>query len=670
MASIVVSGDTSGTVTLQAPAVAGTTVLTLPTTSGTIVTTAGASALTTSGNLTFTGTGNRILGDFTTALPAAIAFQTSVVNGGTAIYALTNGTGIQTNFILYSGNDVTNFSRFNIRHNLTSSTLTNQIGGTGTYVPLTIETGGAERLRITTTGSVGIGKTNPVTQLEVGGPVAIQGGAGFPVTGKGWEVFVEDATSCATQSYNRDTSAWMTSKWWALDHRWQISGAERMRLDSSGRLTIGIAGTTYDLSINTGAQTNSLRILSFNDPTKDFYISNNNGVVSMFAEGINGILRAGTVGNQPFSFFTNNAERIRIDGAGNTFAPFNSTTTSLVVGGNGTNTNLGARLCIRSAIAAGASLNYAININDSTTNVAGGQNLIAWSHNSEDYSAGNVRAAMGATIDAGGVGSLLFRTGGFGSQAERMRITGGGLVAIGTTAPNGSLTISNQITALSGTSNTYGVHIYPTGSGECFVDALTNSSSNSLLSFRSYNNGTYYKASLNQNGGFLVPQSLGLSVTPSTSGVGITFPATQSASSDANTLDDYEEGSWTPTFTTNGTAPTGVTYEIRQGRYTKIGRTVYIRMTIRLSSKGTGGTGDIMITGAPFSPGDYGGYAYQTMPMFYYAAGGISGTITAAFYDTTPIVYIGTPNSATSLVQWSTCSNSETLSFSGVYQVS
>jgi hypothetical protein len=38
MSSVVISGDTSGSVTLQAPAVAGTTVLTLPATSGTVIT--------------------------------------------------------------------------------------------------------------------------------------------------------------------------------------------------------------------------------------------------------------------------------------------------------------------------------------------------------------------------------------------------------------------------------------------------------------------------------------------------------------------------------------------------------------------------------------------------------------------------------------------------------
>jgi hypothetical protein len=55
---------------------------------------------------------------------------------------------------------------------------------------------------------------------------------------------------------------------------------------------------------------------------------------------------------------------------------------------------------------------------------------------------------------------------------------------------------------------------------------------------------------------------------------GITFPATQSASSDANTLDDYEEGTWTPSqqnFSVSGT--TTIT-----GTYTKIGRVVYFNV--------------------------------------------------------------------------------------------
>ena len=55
----------------------------------------------------------------------------------------------------------------------------------------------------------------------------------------------------------------------------------------------------------------------------------------------------------------------------------------------------------------------------------------------------------------------------------------------------------------------------------------------------------------------------------------IKFPATQNASADANTLDDYEEGTWTPAYalTTPGTSSFG-TYATQTGTYTKIGNKV------------------------------------------------------------------------------------------------
>jgi len=78
----------------------------------------------------------------------------------------------------------------------------------------------------------------------------------------------------------------------------------------------------------------------------------------------------------------------------------------------------------------------------------------------------------------------------------------------------------------------------------------------------------------------------------------ITFPATQSASSNANTLDDYEEGTFTPFVrgnTTTGTASYG--YQI--GIYTKIGNRVFFTISIEWSS-GTG-TGPLTIGGLPFT---------------------------------------------------------------------
>lgn len=59
---------------------------------------------------------------------------------------------------------------------------------------------------------------------------------------------------------------------------------------------------------------------------------------------------------------------------------------------------------------------------------------------------------------------------------------------------------------------------------------------------------------------------------------GIIFPATQVSSSNANTLDDYEEGTWTPTISgsTSGTVASGGRY----GTYTKVGNLVTIWVTI------------------------------------------------------------------------------------------
>jgi len=87
--------------------------------------------------------------------------------------------------------------------------------------------------------------------------------------------------------------------------------------------------------------------------------------------------------------------------------------------------------------------------------------------------------------------------------------------------------------------------------------------------------------------------------TPSASGAGITFPATQSASSNANTLDDYEEGTWSPTVEGTSTAGT-VTYSSRFGKYTKVGNVVTFSAYIGWSA-GTG-TGNLQIASFPFAP--------------------------------------------------------------------
>jgi hypothetical protein len=78
----------------------------------------------------------------------------------------------------------------------------------------------------------------------------------------------------------------------------------------------------------------------------------------------------------------------------------------------------------------------------------------------------------------------------------------------------------------------------------------------------------------------------------------IKFPATQVASADANTLDDYEEGTWTMGVAFGG-ASVGVTYSQNTGTYTKIGRQVTVNGFLILTNKGSS-TGIARLTGLPY----------------------------------------------------------------------
>ena len=115
--------------------------------------------------------------------------------------------------------------------------------------------------------------------------------------------------------------------------------------------------------------------------------------------------------------------------------------------------------------------------------------------------------------------------------------------------------------------------------------------------------------------------------TVGANGVGLTFPATQVASSDANCLDDYEEGTWTGTLggaTTNPTTPVTAT-----GRYTKIGRQVSIQIHFS-NVDTTGASGQIKVSGSPFSSNSSVG---STGSIMMSSIGSFTGS---------PVAFIGT----------------------------
>jgi hypothetical protein len=84
------------------------------------------------------------------------------------------------------------------------------------------------------------------------------------------------------------------------------------------------------------------------------------------------------------------------------------------------------------------------------------------------------------------------------------------------------------------------------------------------------------------------------------SGTGIAFPATASLSSNANTLDDYEEGTWTPVIG-GSSGESGQTYSTQAGIYTKIGRLVVAQCKVEFTAKGTISGSFVQLKGLPFN---------------------------------------------------------------------
>jgi len=97
----------------------------------------------------------------------------------------------------------------------------------------------------------------------------------------------------------------------------------------------------------------------------------------------------------------------------------------------------------------------------------------------------------------------------------------------------------------------------------------------------------------------LTPQAL-VDVSGASAGQ-IKFPATQNPSSDANTLDDYEENTaYTPTWSSAGTPPALGDGTI-VGQYVKIGRLVQYSVLLTMGSSTTFGGSDFYTISLPFA---------------------------------------------------------------------
>lgn len=153
------------------------------------------------------------------------------------------------------------------------------------------------------------------------------------------------------------------------------------------------------------------------------------------------------------------------------------------------------------------------------------------------------------------------------------------------------------------------------------------------------------------------------SAIPVMSGGAVGFPAVQVASAVANDLDDYEEGTWTPSV--GGTA----TYTTQLGRYVKIGKTVFVFCDLEINAIGTGST--TTISGLPFTSVTAGS---QGLSMAYFAsiAGGNVVHLTAYVISAaTTVNFAGLAAAGASMsAAQAVFGNSARVIFAGTYEAS
>jgi hypothetical protein len=133
----------------------------------------------------------------------------------------------------------------------------------------------------------------------------------------------------------------------------------------------------------------------------------------------------------------------------------------------------------------------------------------------------------------------------------------------------------------------------------------------------------------------------------------IQFPATQVASANANTLDDYEEGTWTPTiqnFTVSGTSTL-------TGTYTKIGRVVYFNLSF--ANTGTIAFGTSALITLPFTGVDYSGMVAMSL---------LSNSESMTSGSSGVQVVIDAANSRFFVGNFTTTPSGQTLIFAGFYR--
>jgi hypothetical protein len=490
-------------------------------------------------------------------------------------------------------------------------------------------------MRIDSSGNVGIGTSSPTFQSGTGLEISRSGTASLRVertgaTASSGEFFAGNGQVVVNSVSNTPLI-------------FRTNNTDRMRIDSSGNVGIGTSSPLQALHVNSGTG-NSAAIFESTDATSQIWLKDS-ASSSTYQTGI------ACYGDN--LLLNNGGERLRIDSSGRV--------------GIGT-----------------SSPNQLIEIRNASGSF-GAEAVIRGS-----LSAGLPKAEVAIKRGSSGDGAMLvFRpSDSSGNLSEAMRIDSSGNLLVGKASSNSNVVgvefrPSGRIFGCVD-DNSVGVFNRKTSDGDVIlirkdnstVGSIGNSSTNLIVEATASNrSGLSFGGSVTpRRGGANSDNTTDLGVSSIRFkdlylGGGVYLGGTGSA----NKLDDYEEGTFTPTITGSGGNPT-VTYDTTYtgGRYTRIGNLVYINAEIRCTSI-SGGSGQLGMAGMPFARnGNYKSDASPTTTQLYNVT--YSGFVTAniARSSSTYEFVESNSGSATSSILISDLSASPIfiLRVNGVYDVS
>jgi len=455
----------------------------------------------------------------------------------------------------------------------------------------TVETAGSERLRITSGGSVGIGNTaSSNIKLDVEGSLRAKAAAyAAPTNGTGLEIYyatgtLNDAPSGYLLSYDRDASAYKKINYDASDHKFRTSGTERLRIDSDGKLCVGInnAFGTENENVNIASSgggriallRNDTSITSGNELGRITWYSNDSTSSTYQQCAAIRALASGTFGDgdKPtdltFSTTPDNtstpAERLRIDSSGR-----------LLVGK--TSTSNEHTLQVQAASGANAISIIGRSVDD--------QSEITFYENDNTTILAQYQQVAGYSVFRHRAGYLRFDSGGV---TEKMRLDSSGRLLVSGQASLTSTSLNHRI-QVAAASDAAAIAIIGRAADDIgelnFYEADKSTNLGEIQYRQDHANIRHRVGDIRFATGGVTERMRILS------GGGITF---NGDTTQANALDDYEEGTYTPYLMGSTGNPT-YTVSTNRSQYVKIGRLVDVTIDMSINIGGQG-SGDFFVT--------------------------------------------------------------------------